>query len=228
MSDAGPGLYRLMAWLSPAFPVGAYAYSHGIEWAVESGVIDDRDTLRDYIATILRDGAGRSDAILFAQAFRAAASENAARLRDIAELAAALPSSAERQLETRQQGLSFMAALRAAWPAPGLALYDAIVDMPPSYPVAVGVAAAAHSIALAPALAAYLQAFAANLVSAGVRLVPLGQSDGQRVTAYLEAEVAAATRAALAAALDDVGSAAFLADIAAMRHETQHTRLFRS
>lgn len=227
-SSAAASLYRLMAWLSPAFPVGAYAYSHGIEWAVEAGAITDRDTLAAYIATTLRDGAGRSDAILFAHAFRAAAARDASALRAVAELAAALPASTERRLETRQQGAAFIAALSAAWPAAGLVLYEAIEDLPASYPVAVAIAAAAHDIALAPALAGAMQAFAANLVSAGVRLVPLGQSDGQRVTARLETEIAAVVQAALTAPLDAVGGAAFLGDIAAMRHETQHTRLFRS
>jgi urease accessory protein len=228
MPDSGAGLYRLMAWLSPAFPVGAYAYSHGIEWAVEAGAVGDRDTLGGYVAAILRDGAGRSDAILFAHAFRAAKAGDAPGLRAVAELAAALPASAERHLETRQQGAAFIAAISAAWPAPSLALFQSVADLPASYPVAVAIAAAAHGVALEPALACYLQAFAANLVSAGVRLVPLGQSDGQRIVARLETDVASVSAAARNAPLDAVGGAAFLGDIAAMRHETQHTRLFRS
>ena len=90
------------------------------------------------------------------------------------------------------------------------------------------VAAAGHGIALEAALAAFLQAVAANWVSAGVRLIPLGQTDGQRVLAALEADVAATAQRALSTPLDDIGSAAFRADLAGARHETQYTRLFRS
>jgi urease accessory protein len=222
------GLYRLLAWLSPAFPVGAYAYSHGLEWAVEACAVTDRDSLAAYVAALLREGGGRSDAILFAHAFRAAAARDREALRAVAELAAALPASAERRLETSQQGASFITALSASWPAPDLALYDALQGLAASYPVAVAIAAAAHRIPLEPALACFVQAFAANLVSAGIRLVPLGQTDGQRVTAGLQAHVVACVRVGLAAPLESVGGAAFLGDIAAMRHETQYTRLFRS
>lgn len=221
-------LYRLLAWLSPAFPVGAYAYSQGIEWAVEEGTISDRDTLLRWVRTILAQGGGRNDAILFAHAHRAAAARDEAGLREIAELAAASVSGCERRLETSQQGASFATAVASSWPADGLSLYRALGAIALTYPVAVAIAAAAHDIALAPSLAAYLQGFAANLVSAGVRLVPLGQTDGQRAIAALEQPVADCARVALSLPLDAIGGSAFLADIASMRHETQHTRLFRS
>jgi urease accessory protein len=221
-------LYRLMAWLSPAYPIGAFSYSSGIEWAVEAGDIADAESLRAWLEVVLGEGGGFCDAVLFAHAHRAIAAAADTALRAAAELAAALAPSKERHLETTAQGAAFVAATRAAWPTPALDRLAAAWDGPVAYPVAVAVAAAGHGIALAPALAAFLQALAANLVSAGVRLVPLGQSDGQRVLAALEAAVAATAQRALATALDDIGAAAFRADLASARHETQYTRLFRS
>ncbi len=221
-------LYRLMAWLSPAFPVGAFSYSSGIEWAVEVGDIKDAETLKAWLGVMLAEGGGLSDAVLFAHAHRAARAADDKALRAVAELAAAFAPSKERHLETTAQGNAFVEAARAAWPCAAIDRLKTIWDGPVAYPVAVGVAAAGHGIALQPALAAYLQAITANWVSAGVRLIPLGQSDGQRVLAALEPVVAATAQRALGIELDNIGSAAFRADLASARHETQYTRLFRS
>jgi urease accessory protein len=225
---AAPALYRLMAWLSPAFPVGAFSYSSGIEWAVEAGDIKNAGTLQDWLAVMLAEGGGFCDAVLFAHAARAAANGDGESLRGVAELAAAFAPSKERHLETTAQGNAFVEAVRAAWPCSAIDRLGKVWTGPVAYPVAVAVAAAGHGIAVEPALAAYLQAVAANWVSAGVRLIPLGQTDGQRVLAALEAVVGAAACRALAASLDDLGSSAFRADLAGARHETQYTRLFRS
>jgi urease accessory protein len=221
-------LYRLMAWLSPAYPVGAFSYSSGIEWAVEAGDITDAASLRDWLTVMLADGGGFSDAVLFTHAHRAAESGDDKALRAVAELAAALATSKERHLEMTAQGNAFVEATRAAWACDSLDRLKKAWDGPIAYPVAVAVTAAGHGIALAPALAAYLQAVAANWVSAGVRLVPLGQTDGQRVLAALEPVIAASAQRAPHVALDDIGPAAFRADLAGARHETQYTRLFRS
>ena len=221
-------LYRLMAWLSPSFPVGAFSYSSGIEWAVEVGDIKDAETLKSWLGVMLTEGGGFCDAVLFAQAHRALAGEDDNALREVAELAAAFAPSKERHLETTAQGNAFVEATRAAWGCAAIERLKELWDGPVAYPVAVATAAAGHGIALEPALAAYLQAVAANWVSAGVRLIPLGQSDGQRVLAGLEADVTATVVRALAAALDDLGSSAFRAELASARHETQYTRLFRS
>jgi urease accessory protein len=221
-------LYRLMAWLSPAYPVGAFSYSSGIEWAVEAGDIADADTLKRWLAVMMADGGGYCDAILFAHVHRAAVAGDEAALLAVAELAAAFAPTKERHLETTAQGNAFVEATRAAWPCAALDRLKAIWDGPVAYPVAVATAAAGHGIALIPALSAYLQAVAANWVSAGVRLVPLGQTDGQRVLAALEGIIALTAERALAASLDDLGSAAIRADLASARHETQYTRLFRS
>jgi len=224
-----PGtLYRLMAWLSPGYPVGAFSYSSGIEWAVEAGDIKDAATLLNWLSVMLAEGGGYGDAVLFAHAHRSAAAGDDAALCSIAELAAAFTPTKERHLETTAQGNAFIEATRAAWPCAALETLKAIWDGPVAYPVAVAVAAAGHGMALEPALAAYLQAVGANWVSAGVRLIPLGQTDGQRVLAALESVVSGTAERALLAKLDDLGSAAFRADLASARHETQYTRLFRS
>jgi urease accessory protein len=216
-----------MTWLSPAFPVGGFSYSHGLEWVVETGKVTDAATLGDWIADILVHGAGRTDAIFLAEAWRAVAADNAAGLSEAAELAAAFVPSAERRLETLAQGAAFMTAVQAVWPH--AALDDFGLRNPEiAYPVAVGVCTAAHGLPLPATAQAFTQAFVANLVSAGVRLIPLGQTDGLRVIARLEPLIPRIVVSALGASLDDVGGIAVMADIASMRHETQYTRLFRS
>jgi urease accessory protein len=224
---APPTLARLMTWLSPAYPVGGFSYSHGLEWTVEAGKVGDAAMLGDWIEDILNHGAGRSDAILLAEAWRAVAGGDERLLAETIELAAAFAPSAERRLETLAQGSAFLVATQAVWPAPELErLAAAATDV--AYPVAVGACAAAHGLPLTPTAQAFVRAFAANLVSAGVRLIPLGQTDGLRVLARLEPLIPPLVASALAASLDDIGGAAILADIASMRHETQYTRLFRS
>ncbi|HEY6257206.1 MAG TPA: urease accessory protein UreF [Xanthobacteraceae bacterium] len=227
-SSDSAALYRLMAWLTPAYPIGAFSYSGGIEWAVEAGDIKDAATLARWLAVMIGDGGGFCDAVLLVHAHRAVLATDDAALAAVAELGAALAPSRERFLETTAQGRAFLDTTRAAWPCAALDRLASAWDGPLAYPVAVGVAAAGHGIAVEPALAAFLQAVAGNLVSAGLRLVPLGQTDGQRVLAGLEPIIAACTEQAFSCPLDDIGSAAFRADIASMRHETQYTRLFRS
>jgi urease accessory protein len=217
-----------MAWLSPAFPVGAFSYSGGLEWAVEAGDVLDARSLQRWLAVILTQGGGFCDAVIFAQVHRAVATGDDVLLRETAELAAALSPSKERHLETTSQGRAFVEAACAAWPCAALDRLAALWDGPVAYPVAVAVTAAGHDIHLVPALHAFLHAATANLISAGVRLIPLGQTDGQRVLAALEPAIDAAAARAIATPLDHIGGAAFRADIASMRHETQYTRLFRS
>ena len=222
-------LAKLMAWLSPSFPTGAYSYSHGLEWAVANGTVADAAGLEAWLADVIRHGAGRNDAILFAHAHRAVTEGDDAALSAAAELAAAFQPSRERHLEATAQGAAFLSAVAAAWPNARLAaLAEALAGRPLAYPVAVAVAAAAHDLPLAPALSATLAAFVANLVSAGVRAIPIGQSDGQRVIAALAPIIAEVAAAAPGLSLDDLGGAALRADIASMRHETQYARLFRS
>lgn len=228
MTTDSAALYRLMAWLSPAYPVGAFSYSSGIEWAVEASEITDAATLRDWLATTMNEGGGFCDAVFFVHAHRAASADDAEALRAVAELAAAFAPSKERHLETTAQGRAFIDATRAAWPTPAIDRLLNVWNGPVAYPIAVAITCAGHGIGVAPALAAFLHGVVANQISAGVRLIPLGQTDGQRVLAGLEMVIAATAERALTTALDDIGSATFRADIASMRHETQYTRLFRS
>jgi urease accessory protein len=222
---AEAALYRLLSWMSPAYPVGGFSYSHGLEWAVEAGLVTTAEQLRAWIATILRDGSGWVDAALLAAAFRA---EHAEELDEVAELAAALRGTRELALESAQQGAAFLVITRAAWPHPRLEAFADRHAGEASLPVAVGLAAAAHGVPLEPALTAYLHAFASGLVSAGVRLIPLGQTDGQKVVAALEPVIVEAARRAQNTPLDRIGAATPGVDLASMHHETQHTRLFRS
>src|ERR1700722_1019531 len=221
-------LYRLMTWLSPSFPVGAFSYSSGIEWAVEAGDIVDAASLCDWLGAMLADGPGFCDGVFLAQAHRAASSRDDTASRDIAELAAAFVPSRERHLETTAQGRAFVDIARAAWNCEGLDQMISWSDGIIVYPVAVGVVSAAHAIPLASTMHAFLHALTSNWISAGARLIPLGQTDSQRVLALLEPVVVATAGRALAASLDDLGSATFRADLASLRHETQYTRLFRS
>jgi urease accessory protein len=218
----------LLLWLSPAFPVGSFAYSHGLEWAVEAGDIVDAATLRAWLGDLIEFGAPRSDAILFACAFRAVRSSDWAALAAINELAIALSGSAERRLETSAQGVAFVAAMRAAWSCEALDHLPAGGADPIAYPVAVGAAAAGHRLDLHASLEAFVLSLFANFVSAAVRLGAIGQTDGQKTLAAILPDVRQLALAASQASLDDLGSCAFHSDIAAIRHETQYSRLFRS
>jgi urease accessory protein len=230
-SISDPALYRLMTWLSPGFPVGGYTYSHGIEYAVEAGLVGDRESLGRWIAGILLYGSGRVDGVFVGAAWSAVVADDADALSRVTEIAEVFRGSAETAVESLAQGKAFIDAVRGAWPHPRLdgwvrTLED--MDRAPSYPVAVGVAAALAGVPRRPAVSGYLHGIAANLVSAGVRLVPLGQSDGLRTIAALEESVEAAADRALDGDLDDLGTATFMVDWTSMQHETQYTRLFRS
>lgn len=221
-------LMWLATWLSPAFPVGSFAWSGGLEWAVEACDVTDAESLRRWLAVSLSVGGFGCDAALLVHAYRAVMTADDADLHDVAELASALAPSRERYEETTAQGDAFVTAVSAAWPCRALHRLAQVWSRPLAYPVAVGVAAAGHGIPLRPALHLFVHALVANAVSAGVRLVPLGQTDGLKVTAALEPATIACAARAMVTPRDDIGSAAFRADLASMRHETQYTRLFRS
>jgi urease accessory protein len=224
-------LLRQQSWLSPAFPIGSYSYSHGIEWAVEAGYIHDRESLVDWLEADLCFGSGRNEAIFFKEAWRCAAEDDRAKLLEVAELAAAFRGTSEFALESSQQGAACLATMRQVWP-------DCILDwlaetlrehhLQASLSVVLGVCSARQGIPASLALPAFLQSYIANLVTAGVRLIPLGQTNGQLAIAQLEEAVLAASAHAKEAAINDLGSAAFMVDLASMAHETQYTRLFRS
>jgi urease accessory protein len=249
------GLYRLLAWLSPVFPTGGFSYSHGLEAAAADGAVHDRATLEAWIAAVVAKGSGRIDADLLRDAYRAAASGDAAAMAEVDRRGLAYRATAELALESAAQGKAFLLAHEAAWMAPhpnplptgGARERDGTVETPrPIYgegeghvverregeegchAVVFGAAAARAGIGLADALLGYLQAFAANLLSAGLRLGIIGQTDGQRVLAALEPVIDAAALASLARDPEDFGAATFALDLASIAHETQYTRLFRS
>jgi urease accessory protein len=211
---------RLMTWLSPAFPVGAFAYSHGLETAIRDGIVADADGLAAWISGLVEHGGGWNDAVLLKAAWDSVTAGDARELADLVELAAALPPSLERRRETLDQGEAFLVAAHAWGPPP---LEGAV-----AYPLVVGACAAGAGIALEPTLTAWLHAFAANLIGVAVRAVPLGQTDGVAAIAGLEPILLATAQRAARSTLDDLGQSAILSDIAAMRHETLDGRLFIS
>jgi urease accessory protein len=218
----------LLLWLSPAFPVGAFAYSHGLEWAYEAGDVIDAASLAAWLADLAHFGAPHLDAALFAHAFRAAAAADWPALDAVNELAVAFAGSAERRLETTAQGAAFRVAVRAAWDCEALARLAAHDGEPLAYPVAVAAAAAGCGMALSRAAEAFVVGQFANLVSAATRLGVVGQTAGLKILAGILPELAALARQASDTPLDDLGACALRSDIAAMRHETQYSRLFRS
>ena len=209
-------ILTLSQWLSPSFPVGAFAYSHGLETEIQAGRLNSASGLQDWLADILEHGAGRSDCILLRAAH---ACDDLETLAHVEATARAFAPGAERLRETQLQGAAFGETVAAIWIAAQPEL---------SYPVALGRAARLCGIDPSLAAALYLQAFASNLVSVAVRLVPLGQTEGQRVLAALAPLCQTLAAASNGAGLDDLSSSAFMSDIAAMRHETLNHRIFRS
>ena len=224
-------LLRQQSWLSPAFPTGSYSYSHGIEWAVEAGDIHDRKSLVEWLEADISYGSGRNEAIFFIEAWRCTTEENYEKLGEVAELAAAFRGTSEFALETSQQASACLGTFCRVWPNPVMERLSELLSkrgIAPSLAVVLGVGAATQNISATLALPAFLQSYLANLVTAGVRLIPLGQTDGQFAIAELEAVVLAVAAQAEKATIHDLGSAAYMVDLASALHETQYTRLFRS
>ncbi|MCR8550356.1 urease accessory protein UreF [Salipiger sp. P9] len=209
-TDAALTLHQLF---SPAFPVGAFAYSHGLETVVQAGQVRSAAEMQSWLEAVLRHGAGWSDAVLLAQAARGGDAEA------LSELGLALSPSAERRLEAEQQGRAFALTVSEVW---GVAI------PPAPYPVAVGLAVEALGLPLAEALRLYLQAFVSNLAGAAIRLIPLGQTEGQRIVTALAPLCASLAKQAETASLDEIGGFAPLIDIASQRHDMLYSRLFRS
>jgi urease accessory protein len=223
------GIYRLLAWLSPGFPVGAFSYSHGLEAAVESGAVRNRASLQRWIGAVVARGSGRIDADILRDAHRAALADDIEALTLANRAGLAFRATRETAVESAAQGAAFLDTCRAAWPEPLLERWAKRLDGAPiCYAAAIGAATARAGIPVDCALLGYLQAVAANLVSAGLRLGIVGQTDGQRILAALESVIGAAVVRALTRGPDAFGSATFVVELASMAHETQYTRLFRS
>src|SRR5215467_14284065 len=222
---------RLLTWLSPTFPIGAYSYSHGLEWGVDAGHVHDRISLVDWLEADLCYGSGRNEAIFFAEAWRSGIKSDRTKLFDIAELAAAFRGTSEFALESAQQATSCLSTLRQVWPDRVLDwLSETLLErrVQASLAVVLGIASARQEISVELAVPAVLQSYIANLVSAGVRLIPLGQTDGQLAIAALEQAVQHASTRAETSEICELGSAAFMVELASVAHETQYTRIFRS
>ena len=217
-------LFRLMSWLSPAYPVGAYSFSHGLEYAVDAGLVTDTESARDWIANIIVASGGFADLVFVAAAW----DSEPDRLAGLNETALAFQGTAEIRLESTAQGRAFLLVTAEAWPCEAVQSLQAIPPEEVVYAVAVGAVARSHGIDRREAMTAYAHAFAANLVSAAVRLIPLGQTDGQRITANLMPTCIAAVDRAASTPADEVSTSTLMVDIASMKHEHQYTRLFRS
>jgi urease accessory protein len=223
------GLYRLLAWLSPGFPTGGFSYSHGLEAAADSGAVGDRISLQYWIGAIIAWGAGRIDADILRDAHRAVSTGDIVALSAANRHGVAFRATAETRLETTAPGAAFLEACRAAWPEPFLDRWAKMLDGGSvCYAAAVGAATARAGIPIDCALLGYMQAMAANLISAGLRLGIIGQTDGQRILAGLEPVISAAVASALTREQGSFGSATFAVELASVMHETQYTRLFRS
>lgn len=220
-------LYRLMTWLSPSYPVGSFSYSQGLETAVAQSGVHDRETLEHWISATLRFGPGCSDAILFRQAHGAICADDAAAVEEVRQVALAVQPAAELRRQTELQGAAFIEATQSAWPCPAI-LALASAGQPVPFPLAVAAACAGHDIDVDAGLTAFLTEASANLVSAGMRLIPLGQRDGQLVIAALEDVISETVHRTRGLTLDDIGTATPIIDLAAIHHETLYTRLFRS
>jgi len=217
----------LFLWLSPAFPIGSFAYSHGLEWAVASEAIVTHEDLFEWIATLLTHGSGRNDLLLLAASFRAMQEGDEQLAQEINQLALALSPSRERHLETVSQGNAFIKAIQDAWPHEHLPLWLTQGD-DLAYPVAVAIAASVHGLALQAVLDHFIMAYVANLISAATRLSVIGQTQGQKLLSALMPVMQTQVKAALEGSLDDLGGFSLCSDIASMQHETQYSRMFRS
>jgi len=224
MSTEAQAMATLFAWFSPAFPVGAFAFSHGLETATAEGLVAGEAGLARWIEAIMTAGGAWTDSVLFAGAYHAAAAQMWTCLTEIGALAYALAPSGERLRETLAQGDAFARAVAEGWPGllpPALATVTA-------YPVVAGAAVAALKAPLPDALTAYLNGFVGNAIAVGVRLGLCGQSGGVRILSALGEAIARTAQRAAISTLDDLGGCAFAADIASMRHETLQPRIFVS
>ena len=211
MDTEASKLLMLFNWMSPTFPIGGFAYSHGLEQAIADGTVQTAHDLENWIGDLLQAGSAWNDAVLFALSWH----------DDVNDLALALAGSTERYQETTHLGRNFNIASNI-W------LGTALSDSDMAYPVAAGRACAEAKIDKTQALLAFLQGFAAAQVSVAVRLVPLGQTKGLQVLRNLSPVIEKVAARAVTAQLDDLGSNCILADIASMKHETLEPRVFRT
>ena len=215
-------LLKLMTWNSPNFPIGSFVYSHGLEYSVEIGLVNDQPSLVNWIEGIILFGSGRVDASLLKAAYTAFEKENYSLLNKIVERADTQKSTKEFSLESKTQGSAFLKTLIKI--CPNLEK----IKREPAFPVSFGVACSIFNIPMRQSILVFLNSIVSNLVSAGIRLIPLGQIAGQKSIISLEEVIIKATSKAMKRYIEDFGSAALIVDWTSMKHETQYTRLFRS
>ena len=212
MTDTNRELMILQAWFSPAFPTGAFSYSHGLETAFQNKLVTDGQSLHGLISTLFRHGSGRTDLLFIKAAYEGKEEANT--------LCLALCAGKERLQETIELGQAFSRVVKSSYQ---IDLSDGL-----AYPVAVGFAARSEKLELTLTLQSYLQAFVANLISVGVRTIPIGQQEGQNCLVGLYSAIEAVSMEASKASLDEVGSAALLSDVMAMKHEITSPRIYRT
>ena len=222
----------LQAWLSPAYPVGAYAYSHGLEAAVEAASVHDSGSLLQWVQDNLQYGSGWNDAIFMHETARIITQDSAqdtiSALTDLAQLAAASCVTAELQQEMVQQGASFLKVTKVAWPHRQFAAFAAAVKDNPAYSVCFAAVASWHGVDIRSVVTGYLFSMATNWISAAIRLNVIGQTDGQRIAGAIAPLAEKLAEQTMTATRDDLGGCSFLNEIASFHHEAQQARLFRS
>jgi len=202
-----------MQWLSPAFPIGGFAYSHGLEWAINKGYVSNREELQKWISDLLEYGSLKNDAILIKLVLQGSDP------KEINELAMALCPASERLSETQLQGGAFCKIMREVW---SLEIDDLTL------PIALALAAKNENIDQNLVVPAYLHSFCSNLISVAMRLIPIGQTDGQKTLHELSPLISDSVRAVAKSDKDDLGSACFLSDVSAMQHEYLQPRVFKT
>jgi urease accessory protein len=203
----------VMQWMSPAFPIGAFAYSHGLEWAIDKDHVSNGEKLQKWITDLLEYGSLRTDAIFISLILRGH------DVRKMNELSMALCPAGERLLETKLQGSAFAKVIEDVW-------QQDIGEL--SLPIAVALAAKNQSIEQDLILPAYLHAFCSNLISAAIRLIPIGQTEGQRIMLELYPTISDLVKTASESEIDDLNSACFFSDVSAMEHEYLQPRIFKT
>lgn len=201
----------LFSWFSPNFPIGSFNFSHGLEAAVEMKFIHDSFTLENWISNLITDGSGKTDVILLSNAYRG---------KNINELALALCPSKERWIESIKLGKSFSKNIRDNWS------YNIEDEL--AFPVALGKAGSFFSIPLDQLLIIFLQSFASNLITFGIKHIPLGQSAGQKILINLIPVIQAQSMKYKNYDITDIGSSAFISDLASMYHENLKNRIYQT
>jgi urease accessory protein len=222
-------LTALMAWFSPGFPVGGFAYSHGLETAIDNRIIDNKSSLTEWLKGALFFGSPNNDAIILKEIYEATIREDYKALKDVSSLALTLNVAQELTDESIVQGNAFWRIIKTAWPhSDFISIQKQLPKNTIVYPVAVAIAAAKHNIPVLASLLAYLQAFVMNGVSAGIRLGLIGQTDGQVIIKELQSSVFKSANQSIVSSIDSLGTATLMIDLMSIKHETQTTRLFRS